>query len=907
MLRNLLNIVLIMGLTLQIKGQSFNLSGSPSISDSTIKIEIPLKEKKLPFGLSAKVPADIPKVGIALSGGGSRGFVHIATLEALEKAGIPIEFIVGTSMGAIIGGLYSAGYDLHTLKNILFNSDWAKFTSPKELKRSQLFVDQKLAEDRAILTFRLDGLKPVIPTSISSGQSISSFLNTLVLNAPIHVKESFDELLYKFRAVSTNLVNGKEVVLDKGSLTRAMRASASVSFFLPPVKYDSLMLVDGGLVANIPALITRRIGSDVVIGSNATSPLRKEDELNYPWEVAEQLVSIPMERLTTQNLQVVDLLIQPELKGINNRDFSKVSFIYDAGKKAAEPQINKIRELYKKFYEHSHKNSSLILRVDSIEVDQKLKSYFDDISGSMQVTSGDISYALNEILRTGKYNNVWAEIDTSLGNRILKINYKLNDPVTDLKIEGISLPDEYIESKGYFSGLINKPFNPIETVDSALALLRKYRQMGYPLVEIDSLYFQDGILGVLLNEHPINKITVIGNEKTNRDVITREFPIKEGEPLKINLIKEGLINLQATNLFSDVEADIRRTNGHYELIITVIEKKTNLLRLGLRIDNENFTQVFADLREENLFGSGTELGIIFGGGTRGRSFVIEQKSNRIFDTYLTYKVRLYSRFNDINVYKDDSTSSESRFERSKSGEYRQIYSGVSFGLGTQAEKFGNLFVEGRYESNEVKNKLDYFGETYLQTISAIKFSLFIDSQNKVPYPTEGFLINSYYETAQTKFGGEVGYTKFFFNYKSYFSFNSSNTIAPSFTLGFADETLPLAQQFSLGGQYSFFGLRNDEYRGRQVFSSSLEFRTKLPFQIFFDTYLKFRYDLGSIWGTQQAIRFKDLRHGIGATISFDTPLGQADFSLGRSFYFANTLEKPIVVKGPLYFYFTIGY
>jgi NTE family protein len=123
----------------------------------------------------------------------------------------------------------------------------------------------------------------------------------------------------------------------------------------------------------------------------------------------------------------------------------------------------------------------------------------------------------------------------------------------------------------------------------------------------------------------------------------------------------------------------------------------------------------------------------------------------------------------------------------------------------------------------------------------------------------------------------------------------------------ADNTLPLTQQFSLGGQNMFFGFRNDEYRGRQILNVSAEYRYKLPVKIFFDAYFKLRYDIGSAWEEREAIRYKDLKHGIGVTLSFDTPIGPADFSVGRSFFFKDRLPKNTLVKGEPFFYFTIGY
>ena len=132
-------------------------------------------------------------------------------------------------------------------------------------------------------------------------------------------------------------------------------------------------------------------------------------------------------------------------------------------------------------------------------------------------------------------------------------------------------------------------------------------------------------------------------------------------------------------------------------------------------------------------------------------------------------------------------------------------------------------------------------------------------------------------------------------------------MSPKLEMGFGDRTLPLSQQYSIGGQGSFFGMRDYEFRGRQIFLASLQYRYQLPFRIFFNTYLKLRYDLGSTWEVPEEIRFKDLRHGIGVSISFDTPLGPADFSIGRSFKFVRNLPDNPISWGDVLFYFSIGY
>jgi NTE family protein len=224
----------------------------------------------------------------------------------------------------------------------------------------------------------------------------------------------------------------------------------------------------------------------------------------------------------------------------------------------------------------------------------------------------------------------------------------------------------------------------------------------------------------------------------------------------------------------------------------------------------------------------------------------------------------------------------------------------------QVERFGNLIFTGKYKYDEVKNKSASPVNPYKNRIVSLKASSTIDTQDKYPYPLSGFYFNAEYEVAQKILGGDVGYTNFNFQYKSYFTINRASTFSPRILMGFADKTLPLSEEYSLGGQDSFFGMRADEFRGRQIFLSSLEYRYKLPFEIFFDTYFKIRYDLGSIWEVQEQIKFKELRHGVGLSLSFDTPVGPADFSVGRSFLFKNLPGSPISL-GDVYFYFSIGY
>lgn len=866
-------------------------------------------EKVLPFGIIQNVPDNLPKVGLALSGGGARSLSQIGVLKALEEKQIPIEYIVGTSMGSIVGGLYSAGYSLDELDSITSKNNWSDFYSLEQSNRNELFVDQKITEDRALISLRLKGLTPVLPQSISSGQRAANFLNLLSLNAPLQPNNSFDDYLFKFRAVSSDLVSGKEIIIDNGPLGLAMHASSSVTFLLPPVQRDSLLLVDGGLVANIPAKETRDLGADIVIAVNNSSPLYQKKELNLPWTLADQLVSIPMQILNDQQLEEADFIIQPDLKDRKNSDFKGIEPLIKEGYDSTinitqniSSEIEKIFKMNLNTYLKYYKN----LTIDNTG-DLSLK-LFDRITGKDSVSNKDLLYELYLLNRNGEYKDIYFEVTDNGSTSSLKIIAVPNVIIKDFTITGFSIIAYEEIAKNLFP-LLNKPYSPVNTLNAALEILRLYKRNGYSLARINELKFdtQNQTLIVGIYEGLISKISVAGNTRTNEKIITRELPLQIGNIFKYEDAENGLTNIRSTNLFDQIEMNVQNNNGQSEITLRVVEKISGVLRLGMRIDNEYLSQFSIDIRDENFNGTGTEIGAILSGGIRNRSFIFEHRANRVFDSYLTYKIRAFYEFNDVNVYVDDSTKAANRFSRSKTGEYRQIFYGGSFGIGTQVMRFGNLFAEARFQNDKIKNKANYTGSTFDVFITSLRFSLLVDSQNDYPYPTDGFLVKSYYETAQSALGGDIGYTKFLFDYKSILSPDISHTFSLRGILGYADNTLPLSQQFSMGGQNSFLGMRDNEYRGRQVLSASFEYRYKIPIQIFFDTYVKLRYDLGSIWAEKEQIRFKDLKHGIGATISFNTPIGPADFSFGRSFYFANTLPKNAIIWGPTLFYFTIGY
>lgn len=874
------------------------------------EFSIPVKEKQIPFGLKTQVSSNKPVIGFALSGGGARGIAQIGVLKALEQFEIFPDIIVGTSMGSIVGGLYSAGYSVDELDTIARKTDWNDLlTLNRQSNRRDFFVDQKVTEDRAVLTLRLDGLNPVIPTSFNDGQKLSNYLNILTFNAPIHSQRNFDLLKNKFRAVCTNLIDGSPVVLNSGLLSKAMRASSSVTFFLAPVKYDSLTLVDGGLVANVPVEVTKQSGADYIVAVDVTSPLWSEKELNFPWIIADQIVSIPMRLVNRRQLEFADFIISPGLKDFTSADFGKVDSLILLGYENSIESAKKLKTIIDSVYTKNISDREIVF--ENMVIEDSLDEYEIKIFGAnriKKITNIEIQKKLEKLFETGYYKHLSAELIVDSAGCRLILHRSYNPSIKDIVLIGVSI----ISSDGIdrmFSEIKGNPYSAVKVSEALTELMRLYKKDGYSLANVQEIFFDEetNTLKIFIDEGIISKIIVVGNDRTNPRVITRELPFSEGDFFKIVDVETGLKNLRSTGLFESVDISVYDENGQNVLQIKVDERQTGLLRIGYRLDNEYKFQLGLDIREENLFGTGTELGFIFFGGIRSRSYIIEQKANRIFNTYFTYKLNAFYKLRDIFNYKDKPMETDSRFSRINEGEYRQINYGFSLGIGTQVGRFGNLIFEGKYQTDKIKNTQLSPVEPYEFKTVSFRINSTIDTQDKLPYPEKGIYFNGYYETAQTFLGGNLSYTSFGFEYRNYFSSNPSHVISPKIILGFADKTTPLGQQFSLGGQESFFGMREYEFRGRQIFLASLMYRYKLPFKIFFDTYFKFRYDLGNTWAEQEQIRFKDLRHGIGGAVSFSTPIGPAEFAVGRSFLFRKDLPENPISWGDVLFYFSIGY
>jgi NTE family protein len=288
-----------------------------------------------------------PRIGLVLSGGGARGLAHIGVLKVLEAERVPIDAIAGTSMGAIVGGLYASGMSAGELDAALRTLDWDAVFAPR-VERQHLSQRRKEEdfEVSPLIEFGLRDGQLRAPVGAVSSRGLESLLRRYTL--PVRQLRRFDQLPIPFRAVATDLESGAAVVLDHGDLALALRSSMSVPGVFPPIEVDGRVLGDGGLVDNVPIEVARAMGVDRVIVVNVGTPLAGRQALGSVLGVTTQMINILTEQNVQRSLATLgphDILIAPPLGALSSSDFDKAPVAIAAGELGAAAQLERLRAL----------------------------------------------------------------------------------------------------------------------------------------------------------------------------------------------------------------------------------------------------------------------------------------------------------------------------------------------------------------------------------------------------------------------------------------------------------------------------------------------------------------------------------------------------------------------------------
>ncbi|MBT8294734.1 MAG: patatin-like phospholipase family protein [Eudoraea sp.] len=290
-------------------------------------------------------PDKAPKVGLVLSGGGAKGMAHIGVLKVVEEAGITIDYIGGTSMGAIVGALYASGYSANELDSLFREADFDDLIQDNLPRGAKTFYEKEDSE-RYALTLPFDDFKVSFPSAISGGQRIYNELVRVLY----HVKDvnDFNDLPIPFFCIGTDIESGAEVILDKGYLPQAVMASGTFPSLFEPAEIEGQLLIDGGVTNNYPVIEVKKLGADIIIGVDVQHGLRSRENLQSATEILLQLNSFRTVEKMKEKIIETDIYIKPDIEDLSVMDFDLAEPIIEKGRVAALEHLEALNELASK-------------------------------------------------------------------------------------------------------------------------------------------------------------------------------------------------------------------------------------------------------------------------------------------------------------------------------------------------------------------------------------------------------------------------------------------------------------------------------------------------------------------------------------------------------------------------------
>ncbi len=371
-----------------------------------------------------------PKIALVLSGGGAKGFAHIGVLKVLEEEGIPVDLIVGTSMGSLIGGIYSLGYNASELEGLVKSMNWETVLSD-EVPREFLSKNDQLLKQRYIFSLPITGDKKLsLPQGLIKGQNVLNIFCGLAGNVPENA--DFGKFPVPFACVAADLETGKEVVLKKGFLPTAMFSSMAIPIAFQSSDREGLFLIDGGIVNNFPTDVAKRLGADIIIGVDIRNDFYDRNNLRTINNVFGQLINFFDQAKDSANKSLCNLIIRPDITGYSVSSFNNkaVDTLIVRGQKATVDLREQIRELKSKYKLEPYKKSRLLVKPDQwhitdltftgnyhLDQDFLRKTLNLEIPGNF--SSEEIKTAIDKLYGLGGFERIYYNlVDTEKGKTL---------------------------------------------------------------------------------------------------------------------------------------------------------------------------------------------------------------------------------------------------------------------------------------------------------------------------------------------------------------------------------------------------------------------------------------------------------------------------------------------------------
>ena len=385
-----------------------------------------------------------PKIGLALSGGGAKGFAHIGILQAIDSAGLKVDYITGTSMGSVVGGLYASGYSGDSIEAIARKLDWnLLFSTSPQL--NAIGIEEKDEFNKYALEIPFQSGKLKFGKGIIEGQEL--WLKFAELFHPVYNVTNFDNLSIPYKCIGTDLSTGNAVVMDRGNIVTCIRASMAIPTIFTPVEYQGKTIVDGGVVDNFPVLDVKKMGADYIIGVNLNKGLDKAEDLNTMFDILLQLAFFKDAASFEQHKKECDIYILPELKGYGAGSFDASDSIIDIGKyygKLYYPYFKKLADSLNAIYPYKPfvknrlpKTKTINIQSYSVEgLKKTTPKFFLGLSGlqnNIEFTNKKLAESIRTVYGSRYFKKInYDFITTGSGKTDLRFKVEEN-PLTSIK------------------------------------------------------------------------------------------------------------------------------------------------------------------------------------------------------------------------------------------------------------------------------------------------------------------------------------------------------------------------------------------------------------------------------------------------------------------------------------------
>lgn len=368
-----------------------------------------------------------PKIGLSLSGGGAKGFTHVGVLKVLDSLGVKIDYISGTSMGAIVGGLYASGYTGKDIEKIVMDTDFYSLITDPKSRREASFFNKSV--DKYLFTVPLKNGKITLPSSISTGQRNVYLLKELLRN--VSNIDDFSKLPIPFMCIGTNIESGQMKIFEKGDLVSSIMASSAFPSLLDPVKVGDSIYVDGAMSVNFPSKPLKDKGIDIVIGVDLNQPLAKRENLNSVISLMNQVIDFGIKKETINQYKYTDINIKPDLSGITATSYDNKRQILDSGYVEAVKYVDILKELPQRNFERIRSSInpvySSVYKIDSLAVENAKIYKSNYIRGKMGLTLpsmqtyGSVNKMIDKLYATNNYKFINYDIVQQDNRNYLKL------------------------------------------------------------------------------------------------------------------------------------------------------------------------------------------------------------------------------------------------------------------------------------------------------------------------------------------------------------------------------------------------------------------------------------------------------------------------------------------------------